>query len=291
MAFFNMNETIELDNKKYSFSKESFQLLLSWFFIAAVAFMGVIMLYQLMLGVLSYTLGYTTVIHFGKVDSSSHLVKYWSDARVLLMYGFTSLLVLLVSFVLLAGFFFGPATINVWIWLKFWAMVFSTLLATTMMSLPIINTMLEKGSLHQGLAVVGFWFGTPMLWKFVLLGLSVIINFVFGLLSSAFLVYLAPPDFMKRKGKKSASRIVLNSFVYVIILLFPVAMFLSYPYYRSFFILLFLHSLLWLPGLLNISTESLIHRSSRLEITIPFSNYILGGTVLSLIVLIRIFFS
>jgi hypothetical protein len=286
-----MANSVEPDNKKYTFSREGFGLLLSWFFFATIMFILVVMSHQLAVGILSHFMGYETHIYFGKVDSSSHLNKFWSSTRVVLLYAFPTLLLLLISGILLAGFYWSPRQLNIWRWLRFWVMVFAALFSTTMLSLPLITTILEKGSLYQGFVVIFHWFGASGGWAIFLFAVSVIANFTVGFLCSPILTYLAPPDFMVRKGKKHPRRIVMNSFVLVILLIFPISIFLSSPFFRTFFIVMFIHAILWLPGLFNINNQSLINRSSRKNIIQPYSNYLLGGLTLSLIILVKIFFS
>lgn len=289
-----MRDLIDNDDdfvESKDFSKNAFKLLMSWFFFAALAFLGVVMFYQLFVAILSLAYGFETHVHFGSVDSLPHEVKFWNDTRVVSLYALPSILMLLIGITLIVGFFLGSRLVNVWGWAKFWVMVFSILFANTMLSLSMLNVVMRKGSLFQGFSVICYWYGTGNTGKGILFSISILLDFAASLFALSSFLYLAPRDFNRKKRKKPA-RLIFFSYLCVIIVLFPVAIFLSFPYYEAFFAVMFIHALLWVPGLLlGISNEALIKRSSRNKMEQPYSNYVLSGLTLAMIILIRIFFS
>ena len=278
----------EINIKKYTYSSDAFQLLVKWFLLSTLAFIAVVLFHQLLVASMSYVLGYETRIHFGKVESLPHLTEYWGSNRVLLLYAFPAVLLLTISGLLMAGFWFGPQKVSSWTWFKFWLMVFSLLLATTLMSLSLFSMLAVKGGLFQGFAVVTHWYGMSFFWTMIFVILSIILNFSFGFLSSSVLLYLAPADFMIKEGKRHPQKIVLNAYVYTLLLLYPIAIALSFPRYWSFFSIMFIYACLWLPGLFNISNDSLRKRQARKENLESYSNYLLMGLALALIIVIRI---
>jgi hypothetical protein len=285
-----MSDEIKTEYKQDSFSKESFQQSINWFFCAALAFMIVIMLHQFFVGSISYILGYVTKVHFGKIESLPHYDVYWNSTRVVAMYAIPTFLLLLLAGVCIASCLFGSQGVNIWMWLRFWIMVFSLLLGTTLMTLALCSTLSVSGSLYQGFGVIVHWFDLHIFWSILLITLAIALNFGFGLASSAIIMYLAPSDFMIKKGKKHPQKIVLNSFIYTMIFVFLIALAFSVPSYWQFFFVMFFLSLFWLPGLFIISNDTLRKRASRGEVFESRVNYFLVITTLVLIGIIFLFF-
>ena len=286
-----MDEAIEIGGAKYLFSKKAFHGLLNWLFIGVLSFISVVLLYQLEVGSVSCALGYETHIRFGKVDSFPQFNRCWSGTRVLALYAIPSLLLVLFSVFILIALLFAPKGNINRRWIAFWTMIVSALLGTTLMSISLISALSVNGSLFQGFAVVTRWFGLSLYWSIGFLILSGVINIAFGFLCSEVLLNLAPPDFIIRDEKNSPRAVVLNTFVYPMLILFPVAIVLSYPGHLSFFVVMLFHACLWLPGLFNISETSLRKRRSRGKNVTLHSNYLLCGLALVLIIVVRLFFS
>ena len=234
-------------------------------------------------------LGYDTHIHFGKVESMPHDVKFWNGNRVLILYLMPPLVFLFISIFLLGGLLYGRQTVNGWRWFRFWFMVFSVLLSTTLMTLSLFSVFTTKGSLFQGFSVVCYWYGLPLICPIILIILSGVINFGLGFLCAPVLLHLAPEDSAK-EWKKRPSRVVLYSFILPVAALFFLALVLSFPGYCLFFDVLFVHACLWLPGLFTASTASLRDRRSSTRTIKPELNYLMAGITLVFVVLIRIFF-
>ena len=286
-----MSDVAVVDTKNSTFSKRAFRHVLNWFFLAALAFIVVVLFYQLIIGLISLGLGYQTHVHFGKVDTMPYYNRYWSNSRVLALYAFPAIFFLFVTAFVLCALLFAPEEGN-WRWVAFWVMVFSALLSSSLLSMSLISAMVARGSLYQGFAVVSSWFGLSSAWSISFITLAGFINIALGFVCSPVLLKLAPPDFILRKEKKSPMGIVINSFICPIILLFPIAILLSYPGYGSFFAVMFAHFLFWLPGLFTISLAKVGERRSRGKTTPEtYSSYWLVGLTLSLIIIIRIFFA
>jgi hypothetical protein len=160
-----------------------------------------------------------------------------------------------------------------------------------MLSLSMVNVVVNKGSLFQGFSVVCYWFGTASTGKLILFATAVVINFAASIFTTPNLMYLAPRDFNRKKRRKH-SRIILYSYFFTLVFIFPIAMFLAAPFYVSFYIIFFLHGCVWLLGLfIGLSNEAIVKRSSRNLMDQPYSNYKLAGITVAAVVLIKIFFS
>jgi hypothetical protein len=286
-----MDHVVEITDRKNPVSKTALHRLLSWYFIAALAFIGVVLFHQFMVGTVSYLLGYQTHIHFGKVDSLPAINRFWSSTRVLALYALPSALLLFLSLFILLALLFAPKNEIEWRWTAFWVMVFSALMGTTELSISLISALTSKGSLYQGYAVITSWFGLSLTWSIGFIILSGLINISFGFICSPALLDLAPPDFIVKKISNTHREIVLNTFVYPILLLVPIAALLSYPGYLSFFAVMFFHACLWFPGLFSESKASVNKRRSRGKSLESHSNYLLVGLTVLLVIIIRIFFS
>ena len=286
-----MSGSIELRRGKYLFSKKAFKGLLNWLFIGVLSFIAVVLLHQLTIGAISLALGYETHIHFGKVDSFPQVNRFWSGTRVLALYALPSVGLIMASAFMLIALLFAPKGDINWRWVAFWLMIVAVLLGTTLMSISLISELIVNGSLFQGFAVVTRWFGLSIYWSIALLILSGVINIAFGFLCSEVLLNLAPSDFIIRDERNSPRTVVINTFVYPMLLLFPVAIALSYPGHFFFFVVMFFHACLWLPGLLNISETSLRKRRSRGKNVALHSNYLLCALAIAGIIVVRLFFS
>ena len=259
--------------------------------LAVLAFIIVVVIYQAIVALLSFGLGYRTLLHFGKVDSMPYFNRFWSNSRVLAIYAAPSIFLLALTAFLLGALLYSPKDNVQWRWVAFWLMVFSAILGTTLLSTSFVSALVAKGSLYQGFAVVTSWFGLSSAWSIGFITIAGFINIALGFISSPVLLKLAPPDFMIRKEKKSPAGIIVNSFMIPLALLGVVAFFLSYPGHVSFFALMLCHALLWLPGLFTISLASVGSRRSRGKTTTEsHSSYLLLGLTVSLIIIIRIFF-
>ena len=282
-----------MSDKGYTFSKEAFQLYLKWLCFATLAFIVVILLNELLVGTISRVLGYVTHVFFGRVESLPHYNVYWNNIRVLALYMFPPLVILMVGVILLGIIAFGPLVMNTATWFRFWVMFFAVLLGTTLLTLTLFSTMTANSSLFQGFAIVTYWFGLPELVSIIIVILSFLLNFAAGFLCSRALFYIAPSDFMIKEGKRYPKKIIITSFIYTVLFVLLIAIGLSYPDYWSFFAIMFFHACLWLPGLLTISTESVMNRASKKKVTNVViietrHNYLLIGFTLVLIILLRL---
>ena len=278
------------DDRQYSFSKEAFDHFLNWVFFAALAFICVILFYQFLVSGISLALGYETHIHFGKVESLPHRIDYWSNTRVLILYFFPPVLLLVVGIGILGVLLLGSPKINFWTWFRFWLMVFSLLFSTTLLSLSFYSWAAASKPVFQGFAVIVRWYGLTYIWSVIFASFAVILNFAVGFACSYILINVAPGDFMVKKGKRYPRKIVLTSFVYTILFVFVVSMILSYPDSINLFLIMFGQSILWLPGLLNITNESLRKRKisrNKLEI-MSFTPYKLFIALAILTLVVRI---
>jgi len=284
-----------MNSKQYTFSKEAFQLYLKWLCFAALAFIAVVVLNELLIGTISYALGYVTHVFFGRVESSPHYNVYWNNIRVLALYAFPPLFILLVAIILVGIVAFGPLAMNTATWFRFWFMFFSMLLSTTLLTLTLFSTMTANSSLFQGFAILTYWFGIPELVSIILIIISLLLNFAAGFLCSRSFFYIAPSDFMIKEGKRYPRKIVITAFIYAVLIVFGIAIGLSYPNYWSFFAIMFFHACLWLPGFFTISAESVMKRASKkkfkdTEMVGTRRTYILIALTIALIIIIRVIF-
>jgi hypothetical protein len=285
-----MSDNIEIELKEGAFSKESFKQLLNWFFSAVLAFIAVMLSYIMILGSLSYATGFDTHIHFTHVDSLEHDVDQWDTDVVLALFALPSFLFLLFSAFLYVSMLSNPQTLTIWKWFKFWFMAFSVLLSTTLMSVSVSSASTRvQGPFYQGFAPLLHWFGASPFFAIVLLLLSFIMNVSFGFIVSPVLMYLAPSDFIVAAKRRNPNKIVFNSFIYTLPAVLLIAILLSLPDYYPFFVIMFFHAVLWLPGLFNISSDSLTKRQSRPKISKIYSVYLMTGLILFLLIIIRIF--
>jgi hypothetical protein len=285
-----MNDLDENISAKYSFSKAGLRDFFNWFFFAAIAFISVMLIYQLFVAGISVILGYETHVHIGKVDSLPHTIDHWSSNRVLLLYVFPPLFLLVVGLSMMAVLLFGSPKVNYWTWFRFWFMVFSILFASTLMSLSFYSWTQVTRSLFQGFAVLIRWFGLTYIWAVLSVAFSIILNFSLGFAASFVLIPIARGNFIVRRGKRYAREIILTSFACTIISVFLIAIILGYPGNAKLFLIMFSHSILWIPGLLNISNEAMRRRKGmKTQNPQPPSLYLQIGILVVLIVLIRVF--
>jgi|GEM_PF-3327837 len=285
-----MKELIQADDQNAHISVNSLRLFASWYLFAALSFITVVIFFESLFSGLAVALGYKLHVHFGAVDTLPHDIKYWSDFRVNLLFAFPSIASLFLGGLLTLRFFLESKAQSIWAWVRFWVMVFFILYATTELSLALINVVMNKGALYQGFSVTCYWYGITNLGKVVLFVIALIIDFVASLFASPILFYLAPRDFNRKKRKKTG-RVVVYSYFLTVLFIFPIAIFLSFPAYHSFFVVMFIHALLWVPGLMNVSNESLIKRSSGGDLIQPYSNYVLLGITIAAVVIIKVVFS
>ena len=199
----------------------------------------------------------------------------------------------MIGIILLGIIAFGPLVLNIATWFRFWAMFFAILLGTTLLTLTLFSTMTANSSLFQGFAIVTYWYGLPELVSIIIVILSFLLNFASGFLCSRALFYIAPSDFMVKEGKRYPRKIIITSFIYTVLFVFLIAIGLSYPDYWSFFAIMFFHACLWLPGLLSISTESVMNRASKKKATNVVTigtrhNYVLICLTIALAITIRL---
>ncbi len=277
----------------YTLSKPLLRQFARWILLAAVGFIAAVLLYQVQVAFISYSLNYVTKVHFAKVDSMPHLASYWNDYRVVAIYVLPPVMLLLFSFLLLTYMIIYRYSVSMWRWFMMWFIMFGIVLSTTLMSVSVFSSLEVGGSLFQGFAVVMLWFDLPIVSSLLFFAFAMSINVGCGLICADIFIYLAPEDFViKRDGDDTGlQRIAFKSFAYVVLPLFAVAIWLSYPHYYSFFVFMFLHIFLWLPGLLIISPEGLTRRQLRVLSIRPIPVYLLSGLVIGLIVFLKLFFS
>jgi len=286
MGAMGMADTVE---KKELSSGEIFSLAAQWFLIAAFSFLFVALFHQFLAGGISYGIGYQTHIHIAKVESLPHYDSYWSTGRVLALYAFPGLFLLLVSIVLLNSLLLGSNTVTIGKWIRFWIMVFCVLMTTTLMSISFFNTLDPQNTLFQGCAVLVYWFRSSVFGATLFILVSGAINLIFGFVSARVLFDLMP-ILIKKRGKSARTKL-LASFYYPVLAIFPLVILISFPHYWFFFVVMLFHAVLWLPGLYFIDPSTL----RRGEIMISASNnymaYTLLGAIIVISVLIRIFLS
>ena len=275
---------------KYSFSKEGLREFFNWFFFAALAFMSVMVLYQTFVAGISVVLGYETHIHIGKVDSLPHSIDYWSNTRVLLLYFFPPMFLLAVGLSMMAVLLFGSPKVNYWTWYRFWFMLFCILFASTLMSLSFYSWTQVTRSLFQGFAVIVRWYGLTYIWSVLSVAFSIILNFSIAFAGSYILIPIARGDFMTRRGKRHRREIVMTSFISTLLCVFVISVIIGYPGNVKLFTIMFSHSILWIPGLLNISDEAMRRRKGmKTQNPAMPSLYLQIGILAVLIILIRLF--
>ena len=277
-----------------SFSTELFYQLINWYFVAAISFIVAVLVYQFSIVLLSAALSYSVEFHFGKVDTLPHINAFWSGTRVLVLYSIPALLLLFISAFLTIDLLPGAQVVNLKLWFRFWLVFFGILIGSTLLTLslfPMFTFSNGTNYFFQGFSVIASWYYLSVQWALLLFVISVGLNITMGYVLSTSFFYMSPPDFVIRYGKKKyPRRIILRSFFFTLILIIPIAVVLSYPLYYKFFLILFLHALLWLPGLMQISTDALLQRSIRNEALKPKLNYLLFAVLALMIILVRIFF-
>jgi len=283
-----MADSLEITGTQHAISKKAFGNFLNWMFFAVLAFISVVLLYQLLMGAMSYKLGYDTRIHFGKVDSLPQSSRYWSSARVMVLYALPALFFIFLGVFLMAVQVFNRGEVSRLKWFLFWVSVFSTVLGTTLMSLAPVPGLSAPFSTFQGFAVVVTWFHLAFYWAIAFILLAVTINLVMGLVCSQFLIKLSPRSITVKKDRDS-KEIVKVSFLYPVVLVLGISFLAAYPGSFAFFIVFFIHTCLWLPGLMYTNSKALTRRSSRRYPGEPVSNLALSGCLIFAIILIRVF--
>ena len=258
-----------------------------WYLTAALAFLVVVLLHQFLLGAISYDLGYETHIHISRVDSLPHTSIAWSTDTVAALYIFPCILLLLASFIVLMKLFYGDQAVTVKRWFLFWFMVFSVLMASALMSISFLYKLDATESLFQGFAVFVSWIGSGLMAPLLIFLVSSSINLLFGFYSARILFNLMP--ILIRKRGKPARVKVMAAFFYPVFALFLFAMLLTFPKYHYFFVVMFMHTALWFPGLFFINPTTLPRSNLKMAVSKNYDLYILVTVVTLIAILIQVF--
>lgn len=221
---------------------------------ALLAFISVMLLHQLLVGGISYGLGYQTQITFGQVVSQPFANKFWSSNRVLLMYAMPSVLFLLLATALAVYLLVAVRQINNRYRYFFWVMVFCVLLISTQFSLAPLAATVSKGSIYTGIAVVANWWGITANTLWLATAAALFINMVFGFIAFRLLMQLSPSR-SAVQNKSGQAHIIISYFILPLVIVFPFALLLGYPHSLLFFTAMLFHAFFWLPGLF-IKTEN-----------------------------------
>lgn len=255
---------------------------------AALGFLAVVLSHQLILGFISYLLGYETQITFGQVISKPFDNRYWSANRVLLMYAVPTVVYLFGACLMAFYLLYIVKEVDRWYWFLFWCMVFSVLFITTQFTLAPLASFTAKGPIYQGISVVANWWGVDTFNLLIFSFISLLINIVFGIISFRLLMQLSPSRTTMQK-KNTQRAVILNCFVYPIALLLPLAILLAYPQSILFFVVMFLHSLFWLPGLIMKTQHGYRFEGMLVKYSeVSQSNALLVVIVLA-VILVRVF--
>ena len=271
--------------KKAELSSDAlFSIAAKWFFIAAISFIFVMLFHQFLVGGLSRFLGYETHIHFAKVESLPHYDAYWSTGRVLILYALPGMFIFLISIVLLNYLYFGGTAVTIGKWIAFWVMVFCVLVPTTLLSISFFYTFDPANTLFQGFAVLVYWFRSSVLTCVLFIILSWGINLVFGFIC-AHILFDMMPILIRKRGKAPRVKL-LASFYYPIIIIFILSAVISIPHGFAFFIAMFLHAVLWLPGFYFINPT--VQSEGELKMAILKPYYIFGFLIIIVLLAIII---
>jgi hypothetical protein len=201
---------------------------------------------------------------------------------------------ILISSIFSIGLFVENPMVTTALWFRFWFVFFCMLIGTTLLTLSLFPKFLSSAGgsyFHQGFSVISSWFDLSEVWLLPLFSTAVVMNLVMGFMMSSSFFYLSPSDHMIREVKnKYPAKAIVRLFLYPIVLTFVIAFILSYPDYYKFFIILNPGSLLWLPGLMFISTDAIMQRRNRKKDMESGLNYFLLIILICLVMLIRIFF-
>lgn len=224
---------------------------------ALLAFITVVLFHQLLIGGISYGLGYQTQITFGHVVSQPFANKYWSSNRVLLLYAFPSALFLLLALALFLYLLVAVREINNRYLYLFWVMVFSILLISSQFSLVPLAAAVSRGSVYKGIAVAANWWGVAVnkLWSATVLAL--LLNLVSGFFSFRLLMRLSPSR-SAVQHKSGQAHIIFSYFILPVGIVFPFSWLLGYPESVFFLTAMLLHAVFWLPGLFVAGSEGFI---------------------------------
>ncbi len=255
--------------------------------IAQLGLLIVVLSHQFVLAGLSKALGYQTHMVFGKVTSAPFENQYWSDNRVLVMYGFPPVLYLLLALAAALYLHFARQ-VTTFYRLLFWCMVFSLLLISAQLTLSPWASAQSKGSGYQGLVVVANWWGAQSLHLISFTFISLLLNLLFGFISFKMVLQLSPSlsAIQKREGQRMVIR---QQFIYPLLITMVPALLLAYSDTVLFFIVLFIHALLWLPGLFIKTRPGFRYKGTFTKSPPMELSYSLVVVLVVAVVLIRIF--
>ncbi|MBP6731106.1 MAG: hypothetical protein KA149_03550 [Chitinophagales bacterium] len=254
---------------------------------ALLGLLIVVLSHQFMLAALSKSLGYQTNMVFGKVTSAPFENQYWSDNRVLVMYAFPPVLYLLLA-VAAALYLHFTRQVTTFYRLLFWCMVFSLLFISAQLTLAPWASLVGKGPVYQGPAVVANWWGVQSQQLFWLTFVSLLLNLLLGFLSFKMVLQLSPSlsAIQKREGQRMVIR---QQFIYPLLITAVPALLLAYPATALFFLALFIHALLWLPGLFIKTRPGFRYKGTITKSPPVELSYTLIVVLVVAVVLIRIF--
>lgn len=246
------------------------------------------MFYQLLSAVISYSLAYKTIIHFGGIESSPHENEFWSGLRVFTLYGLPALILIALAFFNFFTLLALVEELTLFIWLRFWVMVFSLLLSTSYISIGLAQTAHLSTKLFRGLAVIAYWFDLSPIVTIFFLAIAAGLNMAAGFFCTPMFALMAPEG--PSRGPKSYSQpyIVFISFAVVVLAILPFALILGYPDTLLFFSLMFFHAILWLPGMM-LNDEFFQKRNLLKSNVNPLPIYVLPVCFIVAVAMIRIF--
>ncbi len=251
---------------------------------ACLAFLCVVLLHQFLLAAFSIKMGYETVLTFSKVDSKPYDFAHWNYSRVQLLYGLPPFILFLSAWIVIY-FMFKAQEVRGWYMFGFWWVVFSLLYVSAQLSIAPVSTAIGNGTLYQGIPVLVGYYGVSMYGLIALTVLSGISNVIFGFVAYRLLMQLSPSR-TAVQSQQGKFKLVNSYYLLPLFIVFPVAVLLSYPHTIFFFGVMFLHGLLWLPGLYFIGYE---YKGSQLRSERLKTGYSFIAVLVVLIVLIRVF--
>jgi hypothetical protein len=269
--------------KRKSESEDKEGSLLHSFTMAGLAFLFIVLSYQLFLWLTSIALGYETETTFGKVVSKPFENRYWSNARVLFMYALPSVAYLLLAAALAFYLLFMQKTVNTLYWFLFWCMVFSVFLISGQLTLSPFAAVISKGVLYQGIPVVTNWWGVEPMKLYGFMFLSFLLNIFWGIVSFRLVMQLSPSRNTMR-SRSNQRNVVIYYFALPIVVLLPLALILAYPNSVWYILIMLLHFILWLPGLI-MKTQSgyRLERSTVIPSTADTSYFLVFLFIISFV--------
>lgn len=253
--------------------------------LAAIAFIVVVLSHQFLSAFVSHMFRYKTQVSFSEVVSKPFEYKYWSSARVLILYAMPTVLFLFLAVALASFLLYSSKKVTNWYRFLFWIMVFSVLFISAQLTSSPLGNIIARGAFYKGIAVVAFWWGVKSQTLLIFSLASLALNILFGFLTSRLLIRFTPSYSMVQE-QAARRKFILTYFLLPLILIMPLAAFLSYPDGVAFFAVVLMHGLLWLPGFFirGYQYENVSARGTKISL-----GYALPTLLLIAVILIRIF--